>query len=671
MAGRDLTFGVVFRRRGMAAAARGVRAVSGAVRSTGAAGRSAVGGVAALGRSLSASVRHVRDWGEAHRRAARQVRTAERATDAARRSAARYDQTMRRASSLSGMAWRGAGVVGGSLVGGRAVARVMAVGAQATRLSIRTNAELTRLMTDARASEADISGLFREMTGAAQRHGVSYAGIVEGVKRVVSDTGDYEFAAQSVGAIARGMQAFGASGADLGTLAAKMRGLGDGGVDPLRGIDILGAIGMRGSVPLPALAGVASELFGGVAQMGGWGGNGENVMTQLGAMVQAAADVTGGAEGVDKAVTALSAFVQYFLKPENRKRLEKAGISAYEDGRLRMPMAVAEDIRAFVAGDNRRLGDIFPDVEAMKGVLGLMNDKAWWRAQREYMVDYPTARRDADRGLEKNVATTAAQIERLGASAVAVSKRLDDFVNPVTKTAADLAVSASEHMTLDTLKTALVPAGIGGGAGLLAGGIAGAKMGAALGVAGGPLGILLGGVVGGALGAVITGVSGALLAGLPATLMDVLMTASLKRRHVPLNTAALSTDTLTLSQAAGLAKTAPLLAGTVARIGDTGALDMLAPPPPAAIRAAATPPAPPARPATSAAGVDIPPEVLAAIPPGGHVVIHRGGDIGEMNFTINAPTAEAEDIADAVRGSAEELLAVVDRERGAATAQHD
>ena len=158
--------------------------------------------------------------------------------------------------------------------------------------------------------------------------------------------------------------------------------------------------------------------------------------------------------------------------------------------------------------------------------------------------------------------------------------------------------------------------------------------------------------MGGILGAVITGVSGALLTGLPATLMDVLMTASLERRHVPLNTAALSTDTLTLSQAAGLAKTAPLLAGTVARIGDTGALDMLAPP------------APPARPATSAAGMDIPPEVLAAIPPGGHVVIHRGGDIGEMNFTINAPSAEAEDIA-------EELLAVVDRERGAATAQHD
>lgn len=112
------------------------------------------------------------------------------------------------------------------------------------------------------------------------------------------------------------------------------------------------------------------------------------------------------------------------------------------------------------------------------------------------------------------------------------------------------------------------------------------------------------------------------------------------------------------------------LAGRQPAFADTGALEMLAPAPPAAIRVATTPP-PPARPAVSAAGVDIPPEVLAAIPPGGHVVIHRGGDIGEMNLTINAPSQDAEDIADAVRGGTEELLAVVDRERGAATALHD
>lgn len=636
MAGRDLTFGISFRRRGMKLAARGVRSVSDAIRTTGTVSRRAVGGVSRLGREAGSAMGRIAAYGEAHRRAVSPIRQASRATDAARRSTERYGHALGRMRRVGGLAMRGlrGGLIGSSLLGGAASWSGM------IQQSTTLDARLTRLMTNARAGRLWIDSFFDTATASAQRYGVALDGITAGVERVISDTGDRAFAAASIDPIARAMQAWGAGGADIGMLAAKLRDLG---VDPGRGLSILGAIGLRGSVPLPAMAREAGRVFGGVSKLGGWGG--EEGMTQIAALLQSAAIMQGGAEGVAEASTALLAFVRFFLKPENRQRLQRAGISAYEDGRLRMPMDVISDIRDFAAGDNRRLGKIFTEAESMMAIIGMLDEQGWKQAQ-EFMVRHPAAAADETAALAANTRTAAAEMERFKTTVVDVTRDLVVVVGP----------------TMRLLRQSVE--------------IAGALR-----------------QWGEDVSATILGWAVRLeqdlkdgLSGLPARLRAAVGLESPEDRdrrlagHDPAvslaqiarlrmqqhTTSGVMAATLGPDAADRLAGRLPAFAADT-----TGAIDMLAPPPPAAIRATATPPAPPARPATSAAGVDIPPEVLAAIPPGGHVVIHRGGDIGEINFTINAPTAEAEDIADAVRGSAEELLAVVDRERGAATAQHD
>ena len=121
------------------------------------------------------------------------------------------------------------------------------------------------------------------------------------MERVISDTGDKGLAIASVDAIARARQAWGIRGPDAGLLASQIRSYG---VDVQTGLDIIGAIGARGSVPGDALATVAGRLYGAVGGLGGRGG--AQGFAELTAMIKAVATITGGAEGVAEAVTAMS-----------------------------------------------------------------------------------------------------------------------------------------------------------------------------------------------------------------------------------------------------------------------------------------------------------------------------------------------------------------------------
>ena len=630
MAGRDLTFGVSFRHRGMAAAGRGVRAVSRAIRSTGTVSRKAAGGVVGLTGALGSATRRIIGYGEALRRTAVH-------TEVANRSAQRYRRT---ASSLvaSGV-MRGAGRLGVTALAGMGVLRNAG---QAAREAIDLNARLVRLMTDARGDEHWMSDVWDDALDASRKYGVKISGVLDGVHRIIGDTGDKAFAAAAVDPIARVMQAWGASGNDLGTLAAQVQKFG---IDVQTGLELAAASGVRGSIPLPALASVAGPLFGEVGGLGGWGG--EEGYSQILAMAQSVASVKGGAEGVNEAVTAVRAFTSSFLRAEVRKKMEERGITVYENGRLRLPFDVIADLGEWSDGDMRRLGEIFTDLEQLTALVPMMRPGGQ-EQMRSFVVGSDAARAETDHSLFKNMETTRANLERMSAEIDAVVKDLDTyFLGPLSDLTADALPGVVAYLTeavrlfgqdlywIFTRPAALVESLKSLWRHIKTGGVDEAPL---------------------------YGVDSRRRSNYADPSRGVVLAIAGR----DMQAAATRLDSGAMTARLG-PSAAGRLAGRLPAFADTGALEMLAPPPAASI--SATPP--PARPATSVAGVDIPPEVLAAIPPGGHVVIHRGGDIGEMNFTINAPSAEAEDIADAVRGGAEELLAVVDRERGVATAQHD
>lgn len=441
---RDLSIGVAFRSRGTSRAARDVRAVNGAVRATGSVSRTASGSVASLVRQLGAATRKILGYGDAHRRAAARVRETARATDAARRSAERH----RRA--LAGVAGRGAvraiggGVLRG-LAGSAAGFGVLRGGTQMLTESVALNARLVRLMTDAKGDRHWIGDVWESALAAARKYGVGIEGVLDGVSRVISDTGDKAFAASVVDPIARTMQAWGAAGTDLGMLAAQVRRYG---VDVQTGLEIAASSGARGSVPLPALATVAGDLLGGVGGMGGWGGREE--YAQILAMLQAVATITGGAEGVSKAVTAMEAFTRSFLNPEVRKQLEKQGVNVYDDGRLLSPFEVLDELIRWSGGDMQVISSVFRDAEQLKALLPIMGEDGR-RKLEDFRVDPETARRETQRALDPNASTTQAHIERIGVVIDELTKSLDDLIlNPVIERVAVSAPGAAAKIRAAT-----------------------------------------------------------------------------------------------------------------------------------------------------------------------------------------------------------------------------
>ena len=265
-----------------------------------------------LEKATRGAVGELRGASAAMRRLGRDATATQRSIAALRRGASLMGDTWRRATAGIGRSMRGGGLAGRVVRWGGGMATAASAGRVISR-SANLSAQFARLESDARGWEDPTfrPAVQRSILAAAKRWRVETAEVIAGVNQVISDTGDRALALQSIAPIARGIQATGAGGQDLGR---NVSGISSYGVDIETGIAAMTAAGVRGTLPLRIQATEVGRVHNAFRKMGGLPG-GLASMQQVTALFQSAAEQRGGDAGAAEAASDIVALGRMLLRP--------------------------------------------------------------------------------------------------------------------------------------------------------------------------------------------------------------------------------------------------------------------------------------------------------------------------------------------------------------------
>ncbi|NOU29020.1 MAG: hypothetical protein HOO96_14050 [Polyangiaceae bacterium] len=206
----------------------------------------------------------------------------------------------------------------------------------------------------------------REQTA---RHGFSDEESLKALQNFTSRSGDLQAGMGSLGKLAELSRASGTDMGELGDVAGKLRGSGQAKDDKqmMQMLRVFAGQGQKGSVELRDMASVGGRLLAASSQLGAKTDEDRNKnLATVGAMAQVAV-AKGGAVDSAEAATSASRFMSDVSG--NEKRFRAMGVKTTENGVVRDPQALIQDVLAKTKGDTGKIQGLFGDQSA-KSVLG-------------------------------------------------------------------------------------------------------------------------------------------------------------------------------------------------------------------------------------------------------------------------------------------------------------
>jgi len=243
-----------------------------------------------------------------------------------------------------------------------------AIGAGRHLLSLEERYE--RLGVQAKVSPEKATNLRRQVFETAQASDVRVdpTKVLGAIEEIVEKTGDLEFAQKNIRNLALAIQATGAEGPAIGSIAAELQKMGIKDPDEvLKVLDILTVQGKEGAFTLQNLARLGPRV---ITAYTSTGRTGTKAMLEMGAALQVIRMGTGNAE---QAATAWEATIRTLTDPVKVKQLrDLAGIEVFDAEQLEKGKEVLRPINELLAeiiqkskGQKTKLGTIF-DAEAMR-----------------------------------------------------------------------------------------------------------------------------------------------------------------------------------------------------------------------------------------------------------------------------------------------------------------
>ena len=183
---------------------------------------------------------------------------------------------------------------------------------------------LTRLGIQAGKTKEEMASINNEIYRTSQLSDINVdpSQIISAIEKIVSKTGDLDFARENIKNLAYTISATGAMGEDVGSMSADIFEKYNikGAQNIIETLSTLVEQGKAGSFELKDLATQGARA---TAAYGSFGRIGRGAVSEMGAMLQMAAKGTGSPE---QATTAFEALIRNFTDAQKMSKLEKSGI---------------------------------------------------------------------------------------------------------------------------------------------------------------------------------------------------------------------------------------------------------------------------------------------------------------------------------------------------------
>lgn len=231
---------------------------------------------------------------------------------------------------------------------------------------------LTRLGIQAEISQKQVNDLNNEIYRISQLRDININPdeLLSAVEKIVSKTGNLEFAQDNLKNLAYTISATGAAGNDVGAMAADLFEKFDI-KDANQMIATLGMLVNQGKAGAFELRDLATQGERVTAAYGQMGRTGVKAAAEMGAMLQMARKATGSPE---QAATALEAFIRNLNAVEKRSMLQKAGIQLIDPEdpkRMRSAVEIAKDLIKLTKGDVSKIGRVI-DAEGIRALNAMI-----------------------------------------------------------------------------------------------------------------------------------------------------------------------------------------------------------------------------------------------------------------------------------------------------------
>lgn len=225
---------------------------------------------------------------------------------------------------------------------------------------------LTRLGIQAEISQKQVNDLNNEIYRISQLRDININPneLLSAVEKIVSKTGNLEFAQNNLKNLAYTISATGAAGNDVGAMAADLFEKFNI-KDANQMIATLGMLVNQGKAGAFELRDLATQGERVTAAYGQMGRTGVKAAAEMGAMLQMARKAAGSPE---QAATALEAFIRNLNAVEKRSMLQKAGIQLIDPEdpkRMRSAVEIAKDLIKLTKGDVSKIGRVI-DAEGIR-----------------------------------------------------------------------------------------------------------------------------------------------------------------------------------------------------------------------------------------------------------------------------------------------------------------
>lgn len=231
---------------------------------------------------------------------------------------------------------------------------------------------LTRLGIQAEISQKQVNGLNNEIYRISQLRDININPdeLLSAVEKIVSKTGNLEFAQENLKNLAYTISATGAAGNDVGAMAADLFEKFNI-KDANQMIATLGMLVNQGKAGAFELRDLATQGERVTAAYGQMGRTGVEAAAEMGAMLQMARKATGSPE---QAATALEAFIRNLNAVEKRSILQKSGIRLMDPEdpkRMRSAIEIAKDLIKLTKGDVSKIGRVI-DAEGISALNAMI-----------------------------------------------------------------------------------------------------------------------------------------------------------------------------------------------------------------------------------------------------------------------------------------------------------
>ena len=231
---------------------------------------------------------------------------------------------------------------------------------------------LTRLGIQAERSDKDMERLNTQINRVAQQRDINVdpSEIIAAIEKIVSKTGDMDFAVENMENLAYAIQAAGAAGEDVGAMVGDIyQKFGIDQPEKIRvAISKLVNQGKMGAFELKDLATQGERLMSAYAATGRIG---QISLDEMGALAQMARQSTGSPE---QTTTAIEALIRNFNDRTRQKMLSSAGIKLFDDtdpNKMRSVIDIVKDLVRLTNGSQTKISGVL-DEEAMKAVRAVI-----------------------------------------------------------------------------------------------------------------------------------------------------------------------------------------------------------------------------------------------------------------------------------------------------------